>query len=627
MWAAESVACGTPVYALKLPSLQEMNLDGVYQFSTAKDMVAALEKDIAPIERDCPYNFERMKKEVREILVEAKLLQKRESAPDIHINIENGITGDIDIALATKNRPSEFKACIQALNKQTIADKLNVWVLDGNNNKDLINYMTERSWRFAQLHVMQEERYFKGRVTWPKLYNFIFDKGSSKYLTYWSDDIEAAPNAFELAYNQLEENDSVASVIFGDIDDPGRSEELVGIWYTSFGLPCINFGLIRREAFPALDDETFKFYHADSDATLSMFFDGWDLIVNRDCKARHVRGTWKNEMSKSEEIKADYVKLIEKWTETFPEKRYPKANPEAYEIKARRGKGRMKLSRAVICGCCQNSAKDAVEGVPLTLNLWRIKHLMEYFKEAKAVIFENNSKDSTKHILHQWREQEDFHIVSEDIDYFDGVDRSKPFSYNRMNIMSYARNRYLNVVKTLYPDYDYVIMLDLDLWGGFSYDGLATSFGYSHWDVMVANGIRTMWLDERSRPTKEPMKDLHWDAYAFREEGEDFKFESETNVTMTEEEFNFIRKTQQKRYQPGEFPVPIRSGFGGLAVYRMPILMDSCYVAEKGMSEHISLHDHILSKNGKIYLNPSQLAVYNYNELCIGTGHEYSPQG
>jgi glycosyltransferase involved in cell wall biosynthesis len=628
MWCAEAIACGVPVACKDLPSIREIKNDNVlFLPKEAEESASKIKEFISDNQDVAPHLISEqsnVREQLRTQLENSNIYfdKKHERVFEYH-KITPNCEPTIDIAIGTRNRIDNFKESLSWLSLQSVASKMNLHILNGNNNLEILTFLRGIVDKFASVHLFYDSQLDCSR-DWPSLYNFLLEQGSSKYFCFWSDDILCSnKECFELGIRELEDNDKLGALIFGDIDDPTRPPGIKHVWYTPLGLPCINFGIIRRSAIEqagGFDTSTFKFYHADSDLTLAIYHEDWDIKINKKCKVIHKQCDWSNDLGNKHRHDEDNEKLIQKWAVKFPDKRYmPLHNEQLYWQRINSGFEKMRNSRVVVCGCCQNVAY-AEANAPLNVNMYRVEYLRSLFKESACVIFENNSGDKTKEVLHKWRVK-DVDVVSENNEYFNEFKKT-PFSKDRMSIMSYCRNRYMNVAKTLYGDFDYLITLDLDIWAGFSYLGIANTFGQDEeWSVVASNGLRSMWIDERGKQLKTP-KTLHWDAYAFRDKNDGFKFESMSNIDMTESEELFIRNVQKNTFLVGKEMVEVDSAFGGLAVYKMEDILDCTYTGEHGVSEHISLHRKIRDKGKKIFLNPSQIFLYNFNSMCTSTGHK-----
>gem|GEM_PF-610257 len=269
--------------------------------------------------------------------------------------------------------------------------------------------------------------------------------------------------------------------------------------------------------------------------------------------------------------------------ESFPE-HYFRLSSVAWETWSRQcrvGRIRMRSSRVVICGL----ARDVAPLLDDTTA--RIESLGAMFSDYRAIIVENDSLDDTAQALRAWRKRNArVEVISETLSQpaWDNVD--KPM---RFNALAERRNRYLELACARHHDYDYVVVLDMDLPRGFSMDGIANTFGRDGWDAVASNGL---FVRLKGKPGPAPM---FYDAAAYMAK----------NGSQSNEEINALN------FSKGEPLVPVVSAFGGLCVYRMPAF--SCGARYNGSQcEHLAFHRAMASTGfGRIYLNPGQFALHS----------------
>ncbi len=161
----------------------------------------------------------------------------------------------------------------------------------------------------------------------------------------------------------------------------------------------------------------------------------------------------------------------------------------------------------------------------------------------------------------------------------------------RTRELAACRNRYLEHALARHGDLDYLIVLDTDLDRGFSYAGLASSFGYDGWHVMGSNGIVAPLVADWTTPP------MFFDAWAFRERGR--------------EEARPFAVINRLRFRRGEPPLPVWSCFGGLAVYAMAALLSGARYGGADC-EHVVLHRELRARGcDQLFLNPSQIVLYS----------------
>ncbi len=203
------------------------------------------------------------------------------------------------------------------------------------------------------------------------------------------------------------------------------------------------------------------------------------------------------------------------------------------------------------------------------------------FREYRAVFYENDSLDATATFLRHWSD------VNPSIRVIIERKGSRRFanvvSLERAALLAACRNAYREYALTHFGNFDHVIVVDTDTEGGWSFEGIAHSFGLDNWDFVGSNGLMTGPFG-RGRP-------IYYDTWAHRsiDPGE-----------LT---------SQRLSVQRGEPLRRVLSCFGGLGVYRMACLQaryegDDC--------EHVTLHRNMRELGfDQLYLNPSQIVLYD----------------
>jgi len=246
-----------------------------------------------------------------------------------------------------------------------------------------------------------------------------------------------------------------------------------------------------------------------------------------------------------------------------------------FEAACQRGQERMAGSRAVLCGL----ARDAERELPL--NLARLSHLGGLFADHRIVVHENDSCDQTPKLLSEAaRRDPRLQVISET----HGTPRWPSIrDLTRAAALARCRNRVHEAVTQSFGDFDYVIVADLDL-EGWSYLGLANALGLDDWDAMASTGIRF----QGARP-------FFCDGWAFRGPGQ--------------REAARPRGVRPMLFPRGTPPIPIDSGFSGLAVYSMAAFAAGRYGGSD--CEHVVFHAALASAGfDRIFLNPSMLSLY-----------------
>lgn len=253
---------------------------------------------------------------------------------------------------------------------------------------------------------------------------------------------------------------------------------------------------------------------------------------------------------------------------------------DGYHAAVQRGRALMADSRVVLCGLARN-----VGGVlPLTRS--RLEQTGQMFGDYRVFLYENDSTDDTPTQLADWAATNSrFSFVSEARG---RMQHASVRCLNRAADMAEYRNRCQDVVGERWGDFDYVCVVDTDLANGWSYDGLAHTFGSQPWDFVGAYGI----IHRRHNLS---LKALHYDVWAYREHGNFEAIDGRAGNALS--------------WTRGEPLVPVFSCFGGIGVYRMPAWLSARYTGDD--CEHVTLHRAMRAAGyDRQFLNPSQVALY-----------------
>ena len=261
----------------------------------------------------------------------------------------------------------------------------------------------------------------------------------------------------------------------------------------------------------------------------------------------------------------------------------PKARCEPTSVLDHRGlagRQRMRRSRAVICGL----ARDVAGALASTIRA--VEELGQMFADYRVIIFENDSRDGTNELLTAWSgDNPRVRILSELLRH--PINRPVRCLQRAARMASY-RNRYLAELDRAFADFDYAIVVDTDLGGDWNTNGLATSFSYPDWDFVGAYGILQIRMGRQRVP-------VHYDAWAYRAAG---------NFTplSTKEVNQMLLEVRNDLH-------PVSSCFGGLGIYRMPVLLSGYYSGED--CEHVTLHRRLHAAGyDRMFLNSAQTTNY-----------------
>jgi glycosyltransferase involved in cell wall biosynthesis len=267
----------------------------------------------------------------------------------------------------------------------------------------------------------------------------------------------------------------------------------------------------------------------------------------------------------------------------FPEQAFPPApaGAEAYFSACRRGYATMADRRVVITGL----ARDLGEVLPVTIQ--RIENLGRRFADYRVVVYENDSRDDTRDELIRWaKSNRRVELITER-----RADPVNPTTrcLDRAARMAAYRTRCQEVVLATWAGFDATIIIDFDILGGFSSDGIASSFGQPGWDFVGSNGLICRRHGLRMNALRQ------YDTWALR-------FDAALTPLSTSAAGGRV-------YERGEPLVPVTSCFGGLGIYTMEAFRAGRYGTDD--LEHATFHRSLQAAGfGRLFLNPSQLVIY-----------------
>jgi len=249
----------------------------------------------------------------------------------------------------------------------------------------------------------------------------------------------------------------------------------------------------------------------------------------------------------------------------------------------------IKNHSVVITGCCINVEQF------IKKNLFIMDEIGKQFKEYKIVIFENDSKDSTRNIL-----------IENKKDHYDYIFEDGVNIQNRTERIAYCRNKILNHVHEKYSEYNYLLMLDLDdvLASGKLVETIKNCFLYKadQWDAMFAN-CSDKYYDIYALRKKKYLTSCCWNnANVMKMHG----------VSHKDAYANCIDKYIINYPVDGKL-ISVISAFGGAGLYKLKSIGDAKYIGvepnhlNKQICEHVPFHKNMIDRGCKLYINPKML--------------------
>jgi hypothetical protein len=264
--------------------------------------------------------------------------------------------------------------------------------------------------------------------------------------------------------------------------------------------------------------------------------------------------------------------------------------------------------RIIITGLARNIAPR------IEKNIRNCTLLGSYFKDYKIIVFENDSTDETRSIIKRLSEtDENIHLIDSIV--FPDCKLNFPHLYHygvvdrqRISKMAFYRNVCNHFIFKLFSDYDFVMVLDMDIEG----------------DIPIFPVLESaIWLDKSeeyvavSANGRSPIPgtlgnmDTMYDAMAFCEtlrDVEEAKYDNHKSFfSVILKYFRmmfFSHRHGHTRY------ARVMSAFNGLCLYKLKKVMGLDY-NDEFICEHISLHQQMAERG-------MRMAIDLHLRICVG---------
>lgn len=219
----------------------------------------------------------------------------------------------------------------------------------------------------------------------------------------------------------------------------------------------------------------------------------------------------------------------------------------------------------------------------------RCDALLRCFGGGRVLVLCDDSTDGTERVIADWARERK--AVVESVP----VPRLEP-GLGSFARMARLRNALATRAEQLAPT-DYVAVLDGDLEGPVSLDGVAHSVALlaepDGPDAVAALGVNN-WL---GLPYLAPFVGYgYYDPIAFRERAWSRRSDAAVRYRL-------------RGLRRGDAPLPVRSAFAGLALYRGPAFRGLRYELCARDCEHVGFHRALAERGGRLVLNPSLLLL------------------
>jgi hypothetical protein len=271
------------------------------------------------------------------------------------------------------------------------------------------------------------------------------------------------------------------------------------------------------------------------------------------------------------------------------------------------GRERLRHSRVAFVGLARNC------GGPLESNLTKLERLADECEAWSLHIEANDCEDNTLDVLHAFAskyKQATYHYAV-----LGRRQYSAEFAGPRTIALAEYRDACQRWVRSCCRDFDYVVVIDWDAWGGWWHDGVLNGLGWLL-ELQGAYGMASVSLLETpvlamGEDQKPVIRSAwaHYDCWAARGIGQPDNYW---------DDYTAGEGGWKHQYLPpvGSEPVAVASAFGGLCVYRTSDYLHAVYDGTTDC-EHIAAHRSIAKKTRKrLYLNPSQRTVMRWLNTC-----------
>ena len=246
--------------------------------------------------------------------------------------------------------------------------------------------------------------------------------------------------------------------------------------------------------------------------------------------------------------------------------------------------------RAVFTGVARNCAPYLRD---VLLNLDRLERAYQAVRYVLAV---GESNDGTLETLRGWvAAGRSGHVLD-----MTCVERAEP---RRTVRIAMARNKCMTLLRAAYPDFDHVVVLDMDNVLAAPVSDIAFA-GASAWldadnsrAAVFANAVPRYYDIWALRHPSWCPYDV-WHAIWDRPRWCPFELAKFKHVYA-----------KQVEIAPGAGPILVRSAFGGLAIYKMRFITSARYSGEdahgRERAEHVSFNEGIADRKGDLFVIPS----------------------
>jgi glycosyltransferase involved in cell wall biosynthesis len=222
----------------------------------------------------------------------------------------------VSVVFGSYNRHAFLTATLESVRNNVMDLQHEIIVVDGGSTDGTLKYLTSQ--KDVITIVQHNHGKFRGKKiedhSWGYFMNLGFKTAQGKYILMISDDCLIVPgsikNGVEAFEKLLEEGQKVGAMAFYWRNWPEQKEYWVGL--TLGDHMFVNHGLFLRTALEEvgwIDEESYRFYHADGDLCLKLWYAGYHVVACENAIVEHCDHVKTRRISSGE----DWENYLRKW--------------------------------------------------------------------------------------------------------------------------------------------------------------------------------------------------------------------------------------------------------------------------------------------------------------------------